>query len=157
MLVGLGYDIHPLKEGRELILGGIKIPYGKGLLGHSDGDALIHSICDAILGGMGEEDIGIHFPDTEPKYKDISSLLLLKEVVKIMKKRGLVVNNLDVSIIAQEPKISPYKQRIKKKLTSTLKIPEINIAIKTTSPEGLGALGKGEGIACISVVSLVNK
>ncbi len=157
MLIGLGYDIHQLKEGRPLVLGGVKIPYPKGLLGHSDGDVVTHSICDAILGAMGGKDIGEHFPDTDPKYKGIYSLKLLEEVIEIMKKRNLTINNLDVTVIAQEPKISPYKEKIKQKINSLLQVPEDKISIKATSPEGLDALGKGEGIACISIVSLVEK
>ncbi len=155
MLIGLGYDIHQLKEGRKLILGGIQIPYIKGLLGHSDADVVTHSICDAILGAMGEKDIGEHFPDTDQEYKDIFSLKLLEKVLKIMKRKSLAVNNLDVTIVAQEPQISPHREKIKKKINSILKIPENRINIKATSPEGLGALGNGEGIACISIVSLV--
>ena len=157
MLIGLGYDIHQLKEGRKLILGGIKIPYSKGLLGHSDGDVVTHSVCDAILGAMGEEDIGEHFPDTDPQYKDIYSLKLLEKVTEIMKAKNLKVNNLDLTIIAQEPKISPHREEMKKKINSILQIPENRINIKATSPEGLDALGKGEGIACISIVSLIEK
>lgn len=157
MLVGLGYDIHQLKERRDLILGGIKIPYTKGLFGHSDGDVLVHSVCDAILGAMGEEDIGKHFPDSEPKYRNISSLILLEEVIEMMRKRALTVNNLDITVIAQEPKITPYKKAIKGKIGSTLSLPEERISIKATSPEMLGSLGKGKGIACISIVSLREK
>lgn len=157
MLIGLGYDIHQLKEGIELVLGGVKIPHSKGLFGHSDGDVLTHSICDAVLGAMGEEDIGKHFPDNEPKYKNIYSIKLLEEVIKIVQDRRLLINNLDVTVVAQQPKISAYKQEIKQKLSSVLQIHEDKISIKATSPEKLGALGSGEGIACISVVSLVEK
>ncbi len=157
MLIGLGYDIHQLKEGRKLILGGVKIPYPKGLLGHSDGDVVTHSVCDAILGAMGKKDIGEHFPDTDLKYKDIYSLKLLEKVVEIMEKENLEINNLDLTVIAQEPKISPYREEMKKKINSILRIPENRINIKATSPEGLDALGKGEGIACISIVSLIEK
>ena len=157
MLIGLGYDIHKLEEGRNLILGGVKIPHSKGLLGHSDGDVVTHSVCDAILGAMGEEDIGEHFPDTDPEYKDIFSLKLLGVVIEIMKVKNLEINNLDITIIAQEPRISPYREKIKQKINSLLQIPEDRINIKATSPEGLDALGKGEGIACISIVSLVEK
>lgn len=157
MLIGLGYDIHKLEEGRALVLGGVKIPHSKGLLGHSDGDVVTHSVCDAILGAMGEKDIGEHFPDTDPKYKDIFSLKLLEVVIGIMKAKNLEINNLDVTIIAQEPRISPYREKIKQKINSLLQIPEDRINIKATSPEGLDALGKGEGIACISIVSLTEK
>lgn len=155
MLIGLGYDIHQLKEGRKLVLGGIQIPHIKGLLGHSDADVVIHSICDAILGAMGEKDIGEHFPDTEAKYKDIFSFKLLGEVLKMMKEKNLRINNLDVTIVAQEPKISPYREKIKENLNSIIQIPGNKINIKATSPEGLGTLGNGEGIACISIVSII--
>ena len=155
MLIGLGYDIHQLKEGRKLVLGGIQIPYSKGLLGHSDADVVTHSICDAILGAMGEKDIGEHFPDTDPQYKDIFSLKLLQRVLEVMKTKNLAVNNLDVTIIAQKPKISPYREKIRDSINSVIRIPENKINIKATSPEGLGALGNGEGIACISIASLV--
>jgi 2-C-methyl-D-erythritol 2,4-cyclodiphosphate synthase len=154
MLIGLGYDIHQLKDGRDLVLGGVKIPHPKGLFGHSDGDVVTHSVCDAILGAMGEEDIGEHFPDTEAKYKDILSLKLLEKVIEIMKVKNLRINNLDVTVIAQEPKISPYREKIKQKINSILRIPEDRVNIKATSPEGLGALGHSEGISCISIVSL---
>jgi 2-C-methyl-D-erythritol 2,4-cyclodiphosphate synthase len=157
MLVGLGYDIHQLKEGIELVLGGVKIPHSKGLFGHSDGDVLTHSICDAILGAMGEEDIGEHFPPDDPKYKNIYSIKLLKEVVEIMQDKELSINNLDITIIAQEPKISPHKKEIKQKIISILQIPENKVSIKATSPEKLDALGSGEGIACVSIVSLIEK
>ncbi len=155
MLIGLGYDIHKLQKGRKLILGGIQIPNSKGLLGHSDADVVTHCICDAILGAMGEKDIGEHFPDTDPEYKDIFSLKLLEKVLETMKKKNLAVNNLDVTIIAQEPKVSPYREKIKESINSILQIAEDKINIKATSPERLGALGNGEGIACISIVSLI--
>ena len=116
MLIGLGYDIHQLREGRKLVLGGVEIPHTKGLFGHSDGDVVVHSVCDAILGAMGEEDIGKHFPDNDTKYKDIYSVKLLEEVLKIMKAGNLSVNNLDITIVAQEPKVSPYKKQIKQKI-----------------------------------------
>jgi 2-C-methyl-D-erythritol 2,4-cyclodiphosphate synthase len=154
MLIGLGYDIHKLTEGRKLILGGVEIAHSKGLLGHSDADVVTHSICDAILGAIGEKDIGEHFPDTDPKYKNIISLKLLEEVLEMMKRKNLVINNLDITIIAQEPKVSPYREKIKEKINSIIKIPEDKINVKATSPEGLGALGNGEGIACISIVNL---
>jgi len=156
MLIGLGYDIHKLKEGRKLILGGVQIQHTKGLLGHSDADVVTHSICDAILGALGKKDIGEHFPDTDPKYKNILSLKLLEKVLILMKKRNLAINNLDITIIAQEPKIAPYRDKIKENINSVIKIPPDKINVKATSHEGLGALGNGEGIACISIVSIVN-
>jgi len=156
MLIGLGYDIHKLKERRKLILGGVQIQHTKGLLGHSDADVVTHSICDAILGALGKKDIGEHFPDTDPKYKNILSLKLLEKVLILMKKRNLAINNLDITIIAQEPKIAPYRDKIKENINSVIKIPPDKINVKATSHEGLGALGNGEGIACISIVSIVN-
>lgn len=157
MLIGLGYDIHKLESGRTLVLGGLEIPHHKGLLGHSDADVVTHSICDAILGAMGEKDIGEYFPDTDAKYKNILSLKLLEKVLKIMREKNLAINNLDVTIIAQEPRISPFRDKIKEKINSIIKVPTDKINIKATSPEGLGALGNGEGIACISIVSLIEK
>ncbi len=157
MLIGLGYDIHKLEEGRALVLGGVEIPHSKGLSGHSDADVVTHSVCDAILGAMGEKDIGEHFPDTDAKYKNILSLKLLKKVLEMMKKENLAINNLDITIVAQEPRVSPFRDEIKEKINSIIKIPLDNINIKATSPEGLGALGSGEGIACISIVSLIEK
>jgi len=154
MLVGLGYDIHPLQKGRKLVLGGVEIPYDKGLLGHSDGDVLTHALCDAILGAMGRGDLGEHFSPTDPQYKDIYSLILLERVLKLMQKSNLKIKNLDLTLILQEPKISPYKVKIKEKLNSLLNLPTDRLNLKATSPEGLGALGRAEGIASLAVANL---
>jgi 2-C-methyl-D-erythritol 2,4-cyclodiphosphate synthase len=150
MRVGIGYDVHKLVEGRRLILGGVKVPFKKGLLGHSDGDVLLHAICDALLGAAGKGDIGEHFPDTDPEYKDISSLVLLEKV------KGLIneyrINNIDSVIIAQEPKLASYLEKMKENIAKVLEIDKINI--KATTTEKLGPMGRGEGIAAYAMVSL---
>lgn len=155
MRVGLGYDTHRLVEGRPLFLGGVEISYKKGLLGHSDGDALIHSVCDALLGAIGWGDIGQLFPNTDPQYKGMSSLILLKRVFCLCKERGYKLNNLDSTVIAQEPKINPYVSQMKERIAHILDIEKEIISIKATTAEGLGSLGRGEGIAAYSIVSLV--
>jgi 2-C-methyl-D-erythritol 2,4-cyclodiphosphate synthase len=154
MKVGIGYDVHRLVRGRRLVLGGVQIPFEKGLSGHSDADVLTHSICDAILGALGKGDIGRHFPDTDPKYKDISSLILLKKVSEIMTEVNFQVNNLDSVIIAEKPHLAPYIEDMEKNLSRVLKINRELINIKATTNEGLGWIGKGEGIAAYSIVSL---
>jgi len=152
--VGIGYDIHRLIEGRSLFLGGVEIPYIKGLLGHSDGDALLHALCDAILGAMGEPDIGEHFPDTDPRYLGISSIKLLDETVSLMKRLGFTVNNVDAVVIAQEPQLSPFKKQIQKKIATGLGIDEGAVSIKAKTNEGLGEVGSKEAIAAYAVVML---
>jgi len=154
MKVGIGYDIHRLATGRKLVLGGVEIPFEKGLLGHSDADVLVHSTCDAILGALGKGDIGGHFPDTDPKYKDISSLILLKKVCEIMAKANFRVNNLDSIIIAENPHLSPYIEEMAKNISKVVKIGRELINIKATTNEKLGAIGQGEGIAAYTIVSL---
>jgi len=154
MKVGIGYDIHRLVAGRKLVLGGVAIPFEKGLFGHSDADVLVHSTCDAILGALGKGDIGRHFPDTDPKYKDISSLILLEKVCEIMAKANFRVNNLDSIIIAENPHLSPYIEEMAKNISKVLKIGRELINIKATTNEKLGAIGQGEGIAAYTIVSL---
>jgi len=154
MKIGIGYDIHQLVKGRRLVLGGVEIPFEKGLLGHSDGDVLIHSICDGILGALGKGDIGRHFPDTDPKYKGISSLILLEEVCQIMAKAKFEVNNLDSVIIAQKPLLLPYIEGMRKNIGEILKIAPDSISIKAKTNEGLGPIGRGEGIAAYAIVLL---
>jgi len=149
---GIGYDIHRLVEERKLILGGIEIPYIKGLLGHSDGDALIHAVCDAILGALNKGDIGEHFPDTDPKFQDISSTQLLVKVKQMLKKEEFQIINIDTIIIAQEPCISPFKEEMKNALSKILEIEPERINIKAKTNEGLGEIGKKEAIACWAVV-----
>lgn len=151
MRIGTGYDVHKLVEGRKLILGGVEIPYSKGLLGHSDADVLIHSIMDSILGAAALGDIGKHFPDTSEKYEGISSIKLLEEVKKIIAKEGYKIGNIDSTIIAQKPKLSNYIEQMRKNIAKALDIDVKYISIKATTEEGLGFTGKEEGISSQSV------
>jgi len=155
--VGIGYDIHRLVEDRKLFLGGVEIPYVKGLLGYSDGDVLLHAVSDAILGGMGLGDIGVHFPNTDPQYKDISSLNLLKKVAEIAASRKFVINNVDAIVLAEEPKIYPFRQKMVDSISGILGIKKDRVNIKATTNEGVGSLGKGEAIAAYAAVSLEEK
>jgi len=154
MRVGFGYDIHRLIEGRRLILGGVEIPYIKGLDGYSDADVLLHAICDAILGAMGKDDIGIHFPNNDLEFKGISSLELLKRVAAILKKEGLRITNVDSTLILEEPKLMPFKDKMKKNISESLGIPGDSVNIKATTQEGVGAIGRGEAIAAYAVASV---
>ena len=153
MRIGFGYDLHPLVKGRELILGGVKIPSVKGMLGHSDADCLVHAICDAMLGAIGKGDIGEHFPDTDNQYSNISSLVFLERVAKILENCGYRVNNLDTTIVADYPKISPYKEKMSNKIAQILKIQKNRVSIKATTTNGL-ILFAQEGIAAYAIVSL---
>lgn len=150
--VGLGVDFHKFQEGRELYLGGIKIDYPLGLAGHSDADCLIHSIMDALLGAVGEDDIGKHFPDNEKRFKDIDSKILLERVVDIVKNKGFKISNLDCTVICEEPKIRKYVDTMKGVLSKILYIPVDDINIKGTTTEKMGFAGRKEGIACMSTV-----
>ena len=152
--VGIGYDIHRLARGRKLILGGVEIKFSKGLLGHSDGDVLTHAIVDAILGALGKGDIGLHFPDTDAKYRNISSLILLKKTMELLTKSKGQINNLDTIIIAENPKIVPYAERIKEKLAPLLKINKKLINIKAKTNEGIGEIGQGKAIAALALIGL---
>lgn len=154
MRVGFGYDVHPLILGRKLILGGEFIPYQKGLDGHSDADVLIHSLIDALLGAAGEGDIGQHFPDNDKQYKDISSLKLLKNTYEILKRKRLAINNIDVSVVLEEPRITPFIMSMKNNITQVLKISTEKVNIKATTNEKMGFIGKREGAASYCVVSL---
>ena len=156
MRVGMGYDVHRLVKGRRLILGGVEIPFENGLLGHSDGDVLLHAICDALLGAAGKGDIGGHFPDTEPKYKDISSVVLLDKTKESINKEYRI-NNIDSIIVAQEPKLASYLSKMKENIAQALKINKDKINIKATTTEKLGSIGRGEGIAAYAMVSLEEK
>lgn len=156
MRIGFGFDVHRLVRGRNLVLGGITIPYLFGLEGHSDADVLIHAICDAILGAVSEGDIGRHFPDTDPKYLGIKSTLLLKEVKEIMKKKGFNIVNLDSTIVAQEPRLSEYIPKMVNEISDILEVEDDRVNIKATTTEGLGFTGRREGIAAYAVV-LVEK
>jgi len=154
MRAGIGYDVHPLIKGRKLILGGVTIPYKKGLAGHSDADVLLHSIADALLGAAGKEDIGHFFPDTNPQYKGISSLVILERVFKILKKDNFKINNINTVIIAEEPHLASYIPEMKKNIAQILQIPSNYIGIKATTSEGLGFLGKKKGIASGAIATI---
>lgn len=154
MRIGQGYDVHRLKKGRNLVLGGVNIPFEKGLLGHSDADVLVHAACDAVLGAAGLGDLGEHFPDTDPRYKEIHSLVLLSHCAKLIKANGYRVANLDASIIAQEPKLAPYRGQMQENMARVLNIPPEHVSIKATTTEGLGFTGQGQGMAAMCVVLL---
>ncbi|MFH1641019.1 MAG: 2-C-methyl-D-erythritol 2,4-cyclodiphosphate synthase [Candidatus Omnitrophota bacterium] len=149
--IGIGYDIHRLVEGRKLFIGGIEIPYIKGLLGYSDADVLIHAVCDALLGALAQGDIGELFPDTDPKYQDISSAELLITVNDLVKKKGYAINNIDTVIIAQEPKFSPFKKQMQQRLAEILNIKDEMVNIKAKTNEGLDDIGRREAIAAYAV------
>ncbi len=156
MRIGNGYDVHALKEGRKLILGGVEIPHSMGLDGHSDADVLIHAIMDALLGAASCGDIGKLFPDNDDKYKGISSILLLKEVKKAIEKKGFSVVNTDSVIIAQSPKLAPYIEKMRKNIAEALETDVENVSVKATTTEHLGFEGRKEGIAAMSVC-LINR
>lgn len=153
--IGQGYDVHKLVEGRQLILGGVDIPYEKGLLGHSDADVLVHAIMDALIGAMAEGDIGKHFPDTDTKYKGVSSMKLLEEVNRLLKDKGYKIANVDVTIIAQRPKMLPFIQQMKDNISHTLSIETSQLNIKATTEEGLGFTGNGLGISAQAICLLL--
>jgi len=147
MRVGIGYDIHPLGKGRKLILGGLEIPHTQGLIGHSDADALVHAVCDALLGAMGESDLGRHYPSSDPRYKDISSLTLLEDVSGMLVKKGFRLINLDTVIIAQAPRLGPHLDAMRARIAEVLKIEGSQVNVKVKSGEGLDAIGREEAIA----------
>lgn len=155
MRIGTGYDVHKLTENRKLILGGVEIPYEKGLLGHSDADVLIHAIMDAILGAAALGDIGKHFPDSDDAYKGISSVLLLKKVAELIKKEGYEIGNIDSTIIAQRPKLAPYIPTMRDNIANALGISSSQVNVKATTEEGLGFTGEGLGIASQAICLLV--
>lgn len=157
MRIGHGYDVHRFTDGDYIVLGGVKIPHEKALLAHSDGDVLAHAIADALLGAASERDIGFHFPDTDPKYKNIDSLKLLATVKSIILADGYDIENIDATIIAQAPKMAPYIQTMRENLSKALNIPLYNINVKATTEEGLGFTGNREGIAVHSVCLLKSK
>lgn len=156
MRIGKGYDVHRLVAGRKLVLGGVAIPYEKGLLGHSDADVLLHAICDAMLGAAGMGDIGRHFPDTDEAYRDIDSLELLKATLDKLVEKDFFILNLDATVFAQAPKLAPYNQQMRQTIARTLRIEPEQVNIKATTTEGLGFIGRGEGIAAECVV-LIDK
>lgn len=154
MRVGMGYDVHRLTAGRKLILGGVEIPYGKGLLGHSDADVLVHAVMDALLGAAALGDIGKHFPDADPEYEGISSIRLLEHVGRLLDEKGYVIENIDATIIAQRPKMRPYIDQMRENIAEALKIETDQVNVKATTEEGLGFTGSGEGISSQAVCAL---
>lgn len=156
MRIGMGYDVHRLTENRKLILGGVEIPYEKGLLGHSDADVLLHAIMDALLGAASLGDIGRHFPDSDPAYKGISSILLLEHVGRLLEKEGIEIGNIDATVIAQRPKLAPYIMNMRENIAKALNIDIQQINVKATTEEGLGFTGEGLGIAS-NAICLVEK
>uniref|UniRef100_UPI003FEF1B16 2-C-methyl-D-erythritol 2,4-cyclodiphosphate synthase n=1 Tax=Roseburia sp. TaxID=2049040 RepID=UPI003FEF1B16 len=154
MRVGMGYDVHKLVEGRDLIIGGVKIPHTLGLLGHSDADVLLHAIMDALLGAAALGDIGKHFPDTDTQYKGISSVKLLEHVAKLIAEKGYVVENIDATIIAQKPKMRPYITEMEQNIAKALGIDESQINVKATTEEGLGFTGTEQGISSQAICAL---
>ena len=154
MRTGIGYDIHKLVEGRALVLGGVKIPFEKGLEGHSDGDALLHAVCDAMLGAAGLSDIGTFFPDTDERYKDIESAKLLKKVNELITEKRFAVNNIDTIVIAGEPKLLPFVPLIRKNISGILEIPENAISVKAKTAQGIGPAGSGEAVEAHALVTL---
>ncbi len=156
MRVGMGYDVHKLVEGRKLIIGGVDIPYELGLLGHSDADVLLHAIMDSLLGAAALGDIGKHFPDTDERYKGISSLRLLEHVGKLLNENNYIIENIDATIIAQKPKMRPYIDEMRKNIADTLKLNINQVNVKATTEEGLGFTGSGEGISSQAICSLTS-
>lgn len=154
MRIGQGYDVHRLVEGRRLIIGGVDIPYEKGLLGHSDADVLLHAVMDALLGAAALGDIGQHFPDSDERYKGISSIALLKKVGKILQENGYMIENIDSTVIAQRPKLLPYRPQMAENIAAALGIEKEQVSVKATSEEGLGFTGTGEGISAQAIALL---
>lgn len=154
MRIGMGYDVHRLSAGRKLIMGGVDIPYEKGLLGHSDADVLVHAIMDALLGAAALGDIGSHFPDTDPKYEGISSISLLEHVGKLLSDHGYRIENIDATIIAQKPKMRPHIDCMRENISAALRISADQVGVKATTEEGLGFTGSGEGISAHAVCLL---
>ena len=154
--VGIGYDVHQLREGLPLTLGGVRIEHTKGLVGHSDADVLIHAICDALLGAAALGDIGKHFPDTDPKYKGIDSRLLLKETVRLIREKGYKINNIDSILCLQKPKVAPYIEQMRDELAQTMEIDKEQVSVKATTTEHLGFEGREEGISAQAVVLIEN-
>ena len=152
--IGTGYDVHRLVDGRKLIIGGVNIPYEKGLLGHSDADVLLHAICDALLGAAGLGDIGKHFPDTDPRFKGISSIALLGEVCRLLGKAGYRVNNIDATIVAERPKMAPHVPTMIANIAAAVQVDARSVNVKATTTEGLGFAGKGEGIEAHAVCTI---
>ena len=155
MRIGTGYDVHKLVEGRRLIIGGVEIPYEKGLLGHSDADVLVHAVMDALLGAAALGDIGKHFPDSDPKYKGADSLMLMREVRRILSENGFEVGNVDATIIAQGPKMSPHIDTMRRNIADALGLDVSQVSVKATTEERLGFTGRGEGISAQAVALIL--
>ena len=154
MRIGHGYDVHRLTAGRPLILGGVDIPFEKGLLGHSDADVLAHAVADALLGAAALGDIGLHFPDTDPRYAGADSLMLLRETVQLVREKGYVIGNIDATVLAQRPKLRPFIEAMRENLAAACGISSDRVSVKATTEEGLGFTGAGEGIAAHAVCLL---
>ncbi len=154
MRIGIGHDIHRLVFGRKLVLGGVTIPFEKGLLGHSDADVLVHAVCDALLGAAGLGDIGLHFPDTDHEFKNIHSIRLLAKTYEMISSKGFAISNVDSTIFAEAPKLFPYREAMQKNIAEAIQIEPNRINVKSTTSEGLGMIGKGEGIAAMCIVLL---
>jgi 2-C-methyl-D-erythritol 2,4-cyclodiphosphate synthase len=152
--VGQGFDTHQLLPGRALMLGGVAVPHDKGLAGHSDGDCVLHAICDALLGAAAAGDMGVHFPSREAKWKDAPSRVFLEEVARVVAKAGYAVANIDATVVAQEPVLAPYLPAMRAEIARILKLPESAVSLKAKSTDGLGATGRGEGIAALAVALL---
>ena len=152
--IGIGYDIHRLADGRKLMLGGVRVPFMKGLLGHSDSDVLSHAVCDALLGVAALGDIGTHFPDTDPRWRGASSLDFLRQTLQLINAKGYRVANVDATVITEQPKLKPYIQAMREQLAAVLELDVDAVSVKAKSPEGLGLLGRKEGIAAMAVVSV---
>jgi 2-C-methyl-D-erythritol 2,4-cyclodiphosphate synthase len=157
MRAGFGYDVHRLIQGRRLVLGGVAIPFDKGLVGHSDADVLLHALCDALLGAAGLGDIGQHFPDTEPEFEGISSMELLARTFKLVRAKGLYVNNVDATILAEAPRLDQHRSAMRANIAGVLEVEPVHVNIKATTMERLGPIGKGEAMAAMCVVTLIEK
>ena len=156
MRVGMGYDVHRLVEDRKLIIGGVEIPYERGLSGHSDADVLLHAVCDALLGAAALGDIGKHFPDSDPAYEGISSLILLEKVGELLEKKGFLIENIDATVIAQAPKMRPYIDAMRENIADVLGLDVEHVNVKATTEEGLGFTGAGEGISAQAICLLTS-
>lgn len=154
MRIGFGYDVHPLVQGRKLVLGGVELAYERGLAGHSDADVLIHAIIDALLGATALGDIGTHFPPSDPAYEDISSIVLLRRISGILRNRGWRVGNIDATVVAQRPQLAPFINDMRKRISETLGIDKGKVSVKATTSEGLGFAGREEGIAAYAVAAV---
>ncbi len=157
MRIGFGYDSHRLVEGRRLVLGGVEIPFAKGLLGHSDADVLLHAVGDALLGAIGEGDLGRHFPDTDPAYKDLSSLLILQKVHDMAERKGLTVGNVDCTVVLESPRLAEFVPLMVARIAAILAIEQSRVNVKAKTNEKMGLIGRGEGIAAFAVVSVKEK